>query len=125
MRVSLMGRRSDALPEQFDLLWSVESISHYQRPEEFFASAAKLLKPGGLFAITDCSKRKSDPRGDSKFIHTIEKGMLVELQSMHDYERFLNFQRPANHAPEILTRIAPKRGPVLDIISDKAFWALA
>src|SRR5258708_16889654 len=39
--------------KQFDLLWSVESISHYQRREGFFASAPKLLKPPGRLPITD------------------------------------------------------------------------
>src|SRR5260370_23581067 len=35
---------------QFDLLWSVESISHYQDRRKFFAAAAKLLNPYGPFA---------------------------------------------------------------------------
>jgi len=39
--------------KQFDVLWSVESISHYQRLEDFFVSAGRLLKPGGAFAIID------------------------------------------------------------------------
>src|SRR6266478_4298446 len=33
--------------KQFDVLSSVASISHCQNLESFFASAAKLLKPGG------------------------------------------------------------------------------
>src|SRR4029077_21268527 len=39
--------------KQFDVLWSVECLSHLQNRERFFASAAKLLKPGGIFALTD------------------------------------------------------------------------
>ncbi|MCU1314863.1 MAG: hypothetical protein JWN63_185, partial [Candidatus Acidoferrum typicum] len=86
----LMDAEAMHFQKQFDLLWSVESISHYQRREEFFASAAKLLKPGGLFAITDWFKKENLTTAETrKFIHPIEKGMLVELQNMHDYERFL------------------------------------
>jgi len=53
-------------------------------------SAAKTPEAGGPPQFTDWFKKeKSDPRGDQEFIHTTRKGHLVELQSMHDYERFL------------------------------------
>src|SRR6202521_2447107 len=48
----LMDAEAMNFQKQFDVLWSVESISHYQDPERFFISAAKLLKPDGSFAIT-------------------------------------------------------------------------
>ena len=34
---------------RFDLLLSKTAIEHMQRPEEFFASASRVLKPGGVF----------------------------------------------------------------------------
>src|ERR1700740_3427714 len=84
----LMDAEAMDFQKQFDVLWSVESISHYQRREEFFASAAKLLKPGGLFAIIDWFKKERLTRAETrKFIAPIEKGMLVELQTMDDYAR--------------------------------------
>jgi tocopherol O-methyltransferase len=43
----LMDAEAMDFQKQFDLLWSVESISHYEHRKEFFTSAAKLLKPGG------------------------------------------------------------------------------
>src|SRR5260370_6551861 len=82
----LMDAEAMHFQKRFDLLWSVESISHYQRREGFFASAAKLLKPGGRFAITDWFKKENLTRAETrKFIDPIEKGMLVELQIMDDY----------------------------------------
>jgi tocopherol O-methyltransferase len=126
-RFLLMDAEAMRFQKQFDLLWSVESISHYQRREEFFASAARLLKPGGLFAITDWFKKENLTRAETrKFIAPIEKGMLVELQVMDDYERFL-----ASNALEIVHRdvlnkhCAKTWDLCLDIISNKAFWTLA
>jgi tocopherol O-methyltransferase len=123
----LMDAEAMHFQKQFDLLWSVESISHYQRREEFFASAAKLLKPGGLFAITDWFKKENlTPAETRKFIHPIEKGMLVELQNMHDYERFLTSNGLQIMHREILNENCAKTWDLcLDIIGDKAFWALA
>ena len=123
----LMDAEAMHFRKQFDLLWSVESISHYQRREEFFASAAKLLKPGGLFAITDWFKKENlTPAETRKFIHAIEKGMLVELQSMHDYERFLTSNGLQIMHRDILNKNCAKTWDLcLDIISNKSFWELA
>ena len=123
----LMDAEAMLFQKQFDLLWSVESISHYQRRGEFFASAAKLLKPGGLFAITDWFKKENLTRAETKkFIDPIEKGMMVELQVMDDYEHFLTSNGLQVVHRDILNKNCAKTWDLcLDIISDKAFWALA
>jgi tocopherol O-methyltransferase len=123
----LMDAEAMDFQNQFDVLWSVESISHYQRREEFFASAAKFLKPGGLFAIIDWFKKENlTLAGTRKFIVPIEKGMLVELQIMDDYERFLSSNGLQIMHREILNKHCAKTWDLcLEIISDKAFWALA
>src|SRR5712671_6560479 len=123
----LMDAEAMHFQKQFDLLWSVESISHYQRREEFFASAAKLLKPGGLFAITDWFKKENlTPAETEKFIDPIEKGMMVELQIMDDYEHFLTSNGLQIMHRDILNKNCAKTWDLcLDIISDKAFWTLA
>jgi tocopherol O-methyltransferase len=123
----LMDAEAMHFQKQFDLLWSVESISHYQRREEFFASAAKLLKPGGLFAITDWFKKENLTRAETdQFIDPIEKGMMVELQIMDDYEHFLISNGLQIMHRDILNKNCAKTWDLcLDIISDKAFWALA
>jgi tocopherol O-methyltransferase len=123
----LMDAEAMHFQKQFDLLWSVESISHYQRREEFFASAAKLLKPGGLFAITDWFKKENLTRAETeRFIDPIEKGMMVELQIMDDYEHFLASNGLQIMHRDILNKNCAKTWDLcLDIISDKAFWALA
>ena len=123
----LMDAQSMSFQKQFDLLWSVESISHYQSREEFFASAAKLLKPGGLFALTDWFKKDHlTPEETAKFIAPIEKGMMVELEVMDEYERLLTSHGLQIMHREVLNPNCAKTWDLgLDIIRDKAFWELA
>src|ERR1700730_18448019 len=56
-RFLLMDAEALDFQQSFDLLWSVESISHYHVHRSFFASAVRFLKPGGVFALTDWFKR--------------------------------------------------------------------
>jgi tocopherol O-methyltransferase len=123
----LMDAEAMDFQKQFDLLWSVESISHYEHRENFFASAAKLLKPGGLFAITDWFKKENlTPVETRKFIDPIENGMMVKLQIMDDYERFLTSNGLQIMHREILNKNCAKTWDLcLDIIRDKASWELA
>jgi len=111
----------------FDVVWSVESISHYPNNEKFFAGAAKLLKPNGRMAITDWFKKDGlTPREHKKFIHPIEKGMLIELHTMEKYETLMRMNGLKVVRTEILNQHCAKTWDLaLDIIKDKAFWALA
>jgi tocopherol O-methyltransferase len=56
-RFLLMDAEALDFQQSFDLLWSVESISHYHDHRSFFANAVRFLKPGGVFALTDWFKR--------------------------------------------------------------------
>jgi ubiquinone/menaquinone biosynthesis C-methylase UbiE len=38
---------------KFDLIVSVEAISHYRDPDMFFEESARILKPGGVLLISD------------------------------------------------------------------------
>ena len=113
--------------QPFDVLWSIESISHYQDLPRFFTAAAQLLKPGGILAITDWFKQKSlSPRDHKKFLHPIENGMLVELHTMQDYREFLAAAGLQVIKAEILNKHCAKTWEVcLDIVKDKSLWALA
>jgi tocopherol O-methyltransferase len=123
----LMDAEAMDFRKQFDLLWAVESISHFQRREQFFASAAKLLKSGCPFAITDWFKKENLTSAETrKFIRPIEKGMLVELQTMDDYERLFASNHLRVTHREVLNKHCAKTWDLcLDIIRDKSFWTLA
>ena len=123
----LMDAETMNFQKQFDLLWSVESISHYQNCQGFFDSAAKLLKPGGSFAITDWFKKKDLTRAETRrFIDPIEKGMFVELQVMDDYEQFLiSNGLQIMHRQDLNKNCARTWDLSLDIIKNRSFWMLA
>ena len=123
----LMDAEDMQFAQPFDLLWSVESISHYHDPRTFFASAVKFLKPGGCFALTDWF-RKGDisPADKKKFIEPIEEGMMVELRGMDDYHDFLvSNGLQVIHREDLTVNCAKSWDIGLDIILDKAFWSMA
>jgi len=123
----LMDAESMDFQQQFDLLWSVESISHYQDRRKFFASAAKLLKLDGAFAITDWFKKDHlTPAQSREFIDPIEKGMFVELQTMDDYQQYFTANGLHVAHREVLNKNCAKTWDLtLEIIKDKKFWILA
>lgn len=126
-RFLLMDAEAMNFDECFDVIWSVESISHYQDKGKFFASVARLLTSDGTVAIIDWFKKESLTEGQYKeFIHPIEKGMLVELQTMEDYETLLSSNRLHIVKSEILNKNCARTWDLgLDIIRNKALWELA
>jgi tocopherol O-methyltransferase len=123
----LMDAEDMQFSQQFDLLWSVESVSHYYDPRKFFASAVKFLKPGGCFALTDWFQKENlSPTDKKKFIQPIEKGMMVELSGMNDYGDFLvSSGLHIVHRQDLTLNCAKSWDLGLDIIKDKKFWTLA
>ena len=114
-------------PASFDVVWSLESISHYERKKEFFASGARLLRPGGTFAIIDWFRKEGlDRRAYDKFLRPIEKGMMVALDTMDDYAALLEWTGLKVTHREILNEHCAKTWDLcLDIIRKKEFWDLA
>lgn len=123
----LMDAEAMTFEEPFDVVWSVESISHYQDIPKFFAAAAGLLKPGGTLAITDWFKKKGlTPREHKKFLGDLEHGMMVELQTMEDYAGHMAAAGLEVMRSEVLNKHCAKTWEFgLDIIKDKGLWAAA
>jgi tocopherol O-methyltransferase len=123
----LMDAEDMKFEEPFDVLWSVESISHYHDPRKFFASAVRFLKPGGCFALTDWFQKEDISLAEKEeFIEPIEDGMMVELHDMDEYSDFLVSSGLSVVHREDLTRNCAKSWDLgSGIIIDKALWALA
>jgi cyclopropane fatty-acyl-phospholipid synthase-like methyltransferase len=123
----LMDAEEMAFPEKFDVIWSVESISHYPNRERFFDGAANLLAANGTMAIIDWFKKGNlDRRAHEKFIRPIERGMMVELDTMEDYARLLESRGLRAVHREVMNRQCAKTWDLcLEIIGRKALWNLA
>ena len=123
----LMDAEAMAFDERFDVLWSIESISHYQDIRAFFCSAAKILKPGGIVAITDWFKKENLAHAkEKKFIAPIQKSMLVELHTMEAYSTWMQAAGLHICRREILNKQCARTWDIsLGIIKDKKFWELA
>ena len=123
----LMDAEAMDFQNQFDLIWCVESISHFERLEEFFASAARLLKPGGTFAIIDWfQKTDLTPFEIRRFIDPIERGMLAKLRIMDDYESLLASNGLEIKHREVLNKHCAKTWDLcIDILRDKELWKIA
>jgi len=113
--------------EPFDVLWSMESISHYQDRGKFFASAVKFLKPGGVFALTDWFKRpKLTAVEEKKYIAPIDEGMFVQLAEMDAYEEWLRSAGLEIVCRQDLSKQCARSWDLgLEIVADPAFWTLA
>jgi tocopherol O-methyltransferase len=123
----LMDAEKMKFDESFDVVWSVESISHYPHKESFFASAAQCLKPGGTLAVIDWFKKERLAQHEyKKFTQPIEKGMLVELDTMEDYAAILRPNGLQVTHREILNKHCSKTWDLcLDILKKKSLWRLA
>ena len=123
----LMDAEEMKFGEPFDVVWSIESISHYPQKGRFFASAAQCLKSGGTLAITDWFKKERlTQREYEKFIQPIEKGMLVELDTLEDYTALLKSNGFQVMRQEILNKNCSKTWDLcLDMLKNKALWQVA
>jgi tocopherol O-methyltransferase len=123
----LMDAEEMKFDQLFDVIWSVESISHYPNREKFFAAARRLLNPGGTLALIDWFKREGLQEAEyQRSIRPIEKGMLVELRTMKDYETSLHSHGLHVTTREIMNKNCAKTWDVgLDIIKDRKLWELA
>ncbi len=112
---------------QFDVIWSIESISHYKNKEKFFEKACQLLEPQGTVALIDWFKKENlSVEEYKKHIMPIEKGMLVELHTMNNYMSILKSNGLEIVSFEDISKETSKTWDIsLEIISNKALWKLA
>lgn len=123
----LMDAEAMTFQESFDVVWSVESISHYQDIPGFFAAAARVLAPQGTIAVIDWFKKENLTAAQyRREIVPIEKGMLVELATMPEYAAWMHANGLKIIQSEVLNKNCAKTWDVgLDIIQNRSLWKLA
>lgn len=127
-RFLVMDGERITLDEQFDVVCTIEVISHYYDKKRFFEQASTLLKRGGKVAMAVWLKAEHLTRAmEEEYIHPIERGMLLPyLCTMHDYLSFLHehgFRLLS--AEDVTPRVAKTWDLCLDIIKKPALWNLA
>ena len=122
-----MDAEAMAFDQPFDVLWSMESISHYQDRAKFFDSASKFLKPGGIFALTDWFKRSNLSAAEQKkYIAPIDEGMFVRLATMDTYVDWLQAAGLDIVCQEDISKPCARSWDLgLEIVADPKFWTLA
>jgi tocopherol O-methyltransferase len=123
----LMDAEAMKFQRRFDVVWSIESISHYHDIANFFASAAGLLNPNGTVAVIDWFKKPNlNATEYKKNILPIEKGMLVELRTMQEYAAWMESKNLRVIKTEILNENCAQSWDLgLDIIKNRSLWKLA
>jgi tocopherol O-methyltransferase len=66
------------LDDRYDIVWSVEAISHLHKKMDCFRAMARLLEVGGKLVIADWFKSNTATATEErKFLEPIERTMLV------------------------------------------------
>ncbi len=111
----------------FDLIWSVEMISHLDHRAEFFRRASRALVNGGFWCIAAWSKRSNlDGVSDAKFIRPIEAGMLVNLPTKEEYfAHFTANDLQLIYFKDISAQVASTWDISLGLLKEPQLWKLA
>jgi tocopherol O-methyltransferase len=111
----------------FDIIWSVEMISHLNNRDNLFRRASELLKPGGKMCITDWWKAEGLSAADErKYIQPIEKPMLVSLPTYTEYSAYIEkYGFRVQYYEDISERVARTWDITSESIKPKAIWNFA
>lgn len=78
VRLLLMDAERLELEGRFDLVWSVEALSHLGNKPDCFRAIARLLDRGGKLVIADWFRSAAaTPAQEREFLEPIERSMLV------------------------------------------------
>jgi tocopherol O-methyltransferase len=92
--VHLMQMDAEALDmkDRFDVVWSVEAISHLSNRKDSLRSAARLLEQGGRLVIADWFKSPTATAAQERqFLEPIEQAMLVpKLETPSAYADYIS-----------------------------------
>jgi len=128
VRFLLMDAQAITLSERFDLVFSIESVSHYENKGAFFRRLPGLVHHTGRVVLIDWFKHDDLSAAEyRKYIVPIEKGMLVELHPIADYVALLEANGLAVERTEDMSEHTARTWQLaLDILNgDSSLWAIA
>ncbi len=112
---------------KFDIIWSVEMISHLRNRKNLFRKASALLEKGGKMCITDWLKDDGISASDEKkYIEPIERGMLVSLPDLTEYKQNIDENGfRLLYYEDISENVARTWDISSDAVKNPALWNLA
>lgn len=128
VRLVLMDTETLTLDGSFDVVLSVEAISHLSRKADCFRSMARLLKAGGKLVIVDWFRsHTASPKQESEFLHPIERAMLVpKLESPSVYMKYVTgMGLKVIEFEDLSAKVQKTWDFAIDLIKNPALWKLA
>ena len=124
----LMDAENMNLKKDFNIIWSIEALSHLNDQRKFFKNASEFLLPNGKYAIIDWFKKENlSVEDEDKFIKPIKEGMLTpSMKTMLDYRQYMEEAGFTVTVFEDLSTNVSKTWDIsLEIIKNPALWELA
>ena len=124
----LMDADNIELDKEFDVVWSVEAISHFDNQKNFFKNVSKNIRPGGKIALIDWFQEDGlSEEKIRKYIEPIKIGMFVpNMTTMNDYKKFLEEAGfKIKLEKDISENVSRTWDICLDIIKKPELWKLA
>jgi tocopherol O-methyltransferase len=127
-RVLLMDAEALELDQHFDVVWSVEAISHLSNKRECFRSIARSLDPKGKVVIADWFNSNTLPIAEaSQFLEPVERAMLVP--KLEPVRAYMNHMSDAGLSVTIFEDLTAKVQKTWDIATElirkPAAWKFA
>lgn len=113
---------------KFDVIWSIETLSHLNDQKSFFNKASEQLSVDGKFAIIDWFEKEGlTMEQKEKFIEPIKKGMLTpNMKTLNDYKSFIeDAGLEMVEIQDISANVSKTWDICLDIIKNPSLWKLA
>jgi tocopherol O-methyltransferase len=128
VRIIEMDAETLDLEDQFDVVWSVEAISHLSKRSDCFRSIGRVLKRGGQLVIADWLKSPTTTvEQEHRFLEPVEQAMLVPR--LEAPEVYMDYIRQAGVTVTLFEDLSPHVLKTWDIaielIRSPALWKFA
>jgi tocopherol O-methyltransferase len=128
VRIIRMDAEALDLEDSFDVVWSVEAISHLSKRGDCFRSIGRVLKRGGQLVIADWLKSPTaTEEQERRFLGPVEQAMLVPRLEAPD--AYMDYIRQAGITVTLFEDLSPHVLKTWDIaielIRSPALWKFA
>ena len=128
IRLVLMDAENMELDDRYDIVWSVEAISHLRKKMDCFRAMARSLEVGGKLVIADWFKSNTATETEErKFLEPIERTMLVsKLETPCAYVNYISKAGlDVTIFEDLSANVLRTWDLAIELIREPALWKLA